>query len=88
MRALLLQQGFSIVAESHDMVSENFAIHNNISFVWKGGGEKFGWLYVQSLNPEWLGHMLKVFASWGRYNSGSRSVIGGAGLSCMGIEWH
>jgi hypothetical protein len=54
MRVLLLQQGFSIVAESLDTVSENFAIHNNISLVWKGGGERFGWLYVQSLNPEWL----------------------------------
>jgi hypothetical protein len=54
MRALLLQQGFSIVAERLDTVSENFAIHNSISFVWKGGGEKFGQLYVQSLSPEWL----------------------------------
>jgi hypothetical protein len=31
---------------------------------------------------------LKVLANWGRYNSGSRSLIGDVGLSCMGIEWH
>ena len=78
------------MAESLDRFIERTLLYIIICPVYGREVGKEVWLVVcPEFEPRvaWS-HMLKVFASWGRYNSGSRSLIGGGGLSCMGIEWH
>jgi hypothetical protein len=92
MNILQLQQGFSVVAESLDRFIERTSLFIIICLLCRREVEvgKEVWFFVcPEFEPSvaWS-HMLKVFATWDRYNSGSRSLIGGGGLSCMEIDWH